>query len=298
MTTETLAPDTDARAALNSSAITPILSEISRDGGPRTDGDFSAVAMLLVDSLLTGDEESLRVLQDWLRQERAQGAGDRAESRGRLLGLIDASHWAIERVLPRSEVARVERSSHANQFLNELAASPGLGNRELADRLSVDETQVSRLGRTLREHGLAASRQIGRRNRWELTPKGMRTLEVLNGVARDAASSSSTVVDDGSAAELAEDDLPEALDVNSPASILAALAKLFAAKPAVGEGYVQTLEKELPSPWLASMEDETVWHIASLSVGLPDDVEELSHDAKEVVVAKLDELLTEESSRV
>lgn len=284
--TETLAPATEAGAALKSSAITPVLAEISNGGGPRTDGQFSAVAMLLIDSVLTGDEEALRELQEWLRNERAQRTSDDAEQkpelRGRLLGLIDASHWAIERVLPPSEVSRVERSSHANQFLKELAATPGLGNRELAALLAVDDTQVSRLGRTLRKHGLAASRQIGRRNRWELTPKGLRTLEVLNGVA-DTAQLSQRSVDDGSVGAVSENKPGSpSVETTPPASILAVLAKFFGTRPVADNDFAQWLEK-----WLPSMRDEAVRRIASRSA-------ELSHEAKETIAANVDELLRKE----
>lgn len=175
------------RATLAQSPVTPILAEITEDGGARTDGDFSAVAMALIDSTLIGDEGSLRVLQDWLRDERARCAGDQLDGQanmlqGRLLGLLDANHWAIERALPLTDIGRLERGSHSHEFLRKLVTAPGLTNSDLAKQLEVDDSEISRVGKKLREDGLVIRRQFGRTKRWELTPKGRRTLELLDGV--------------------------------------------------------------------------------------------------------------------
>ena len=81
-----------------------ILDEIAADGGLRTDGDFSALAMLLIDSTINGNEDALRAVHGWLKGEyaRASEPGDSAdpEVRGQIKGLIDVSHWAGRRALP------------------------------------------------------------------------------------------------------------------------------------------------------------------------------------------------------
>jgi len=80
------------------------LDEIAGDGGLRTDGDFSALAMLLIDSTISGNEDALRAVHGWLEGEyaRASELGDSADPEvcGRIKGLIDVSHWAGRRALP------------------------------------------------------------------------------------------------------------------------------------------------------------------------------------------------------
>lgn len=194
MPTSTLPAGSSGGANLAQSPITSVLAEIKADGGARTDGDFSALAMLLIDSVLNGDNDSLAILQTWLREERAHISDGNPDDnrdvlRGRLLGLIDASHWAIRRALPLAEVAALERGTHAYYFLKDLVVQPGLANGELAGRLGVDDTEISRTGKKLLSNGLVVRRSFGRRNRWEITPKGRRTLQVLDGFdeKKDAA---------------------------------------------------------------------------------------------------------------
>jgi hypothetical protein len=69
--------------------------------GDRSEGNFSSLGMLIVDSLLSRDEEALRVLHDGLRRTygRYRGAPDSdPEAVGRVLGLIDSTSWALRRL--------------------------------------------------------------------------------------------------------------------------------------------------------------------------------------------------------
>jgi predicted NBD/HSP70 family sugar kinase len=174
-------------AAEGLSGTKAVLEQIGATGGASTDGQFSAVAMLLVDSLVKGDEESLQAVQEWLQWEYGEASlGDSegpsvAERSGRLLGLVDVSHWAIERVLPLGSLARLERGTYAVRFLRELEAQSGLSNQDVAGRLHVDETEVSRVGKRLLEDGLAFRRRLGRKNFWEISPKGRRSLQLVEG---------------------------------------------------------------------------------------------------------------------
>lgn len=187
-----------------------VLDEIANDGGAVTEGDFSALAMLLVDATLRGDEQSLKSVQEWLRWEYGEGVlatgnlDEEAVRYGRLLGLTDVSHWAIERVLPVASLSRLERGAYATRFLRELVASPGLSNQELADLLAVDQTEISRVGRRLLEDGMAVRRRLGRRNCWEISPKGRRSLQLLDGARTDNMQVTSEVV--------AVDDLIQSVD--------------------------------------------------------------------------------------
>ena len=154
MAKQTLTAIEDQASDLGPNPIVSVLDEIGAEGGLRTDGDFSALAMLLIDSSMNGDDSALRAIQDWLRAEYARASGQSdpggIEARGRTRGLIDASHWAIQRVLPLSDIRWVEAGSHAERFMSALRREPGLSNRDLAERLAVDETQISRSGRKLR----------------------------------------------------------------------------------------------------------------------------------------------------
>ena len=187
--TLTLPEATSAMEPFN--AAQAVLEEISADGGPLTDGDFSALAMLLIDATLRGDEHSLKAVQEWLRWEYGEGVLSEEETDGhlsrigRLLGLVDVSHWAIERVLPVASLRRLERGGYTARFLRELETSPGLSNTDLANLLAVDETEVSRVGRRLLDDGMAIKRRVGRRNFWEISPKGRRSLQLLDGARTD-----------------------------------------------------------------------------------------------------------------
>jgi predicted NBD/HSP70 family sugar kinase len=141
------------------------------------EGRFNALAMLVTDASLAGDEPALEAAQDglqWLysRHEMLTNPDDsQVEQRGRLLGMIDGTHWALRR-LPSTLHAGVDPSSHAGRFLQTVAQRPGLSNQELAMQLGIDETEVSRVGRRLLAAGVVWRRKDWRRNAWDITPRG------------------------------------------------------------------------------------------------------------------------------
>jgi predicted NBD/HSP70 family sugar kinase len=145
-------------------------------------GDFNALAMLIVDAVLDGDDASLRAAQDGLQRVYGEQSwledpsAEQMESRGRVLGMIDLVQWSLRRVVPKSLVARLEPDGYARRFLELVAETPGLSNTELGTQLGTDETQVSRTGRNLLASGLARKRKLGRKNQWEITPRGHQAL--------------------------------------------------------------------------------------------------------------------------
>jgi predicted NBD/HSP70 family sugar kinase len=151
------------------------------------EGQFSALGMLLTDASLASDKLALEAAQDglqWLysRQEALTDPDDdQVEQRGRLLGLIDVTHWALRR-LPSALQLGPDPASHAGQFLKAVAERPGLSNQELAMRLGIDETEASRVGRRLLAAGVVWRRKEWRRNAWDITPRG-RTCLVDAGLA-------------------------------------------------------------------------------------------------------------------
>jgi len=150
---------------------------------------FSVIAMLVVDAVLDGDEHTLgsavRQLQR-LVGVAAQEGHEHSESRGRLLGLLDVASWGLERQVSLEFLAEFEATSHAHEFLKAVAEKPGLSNSDLVVNLGTSEAEVSRVGRRLANAGIATKRRLGRRNYWEITPKGIQALEIIEngGVSR------------------------------------------------------------------------------------------------------------------
>ena len=68
------------------------------------EGQFSALGMFVTDASLAADRPALEAAQDglqWIysRQEALTDPdADQIEQRGRLLGLIDVTHWALRRL--------------------------------------------------------------------------------------------------------------------------------------------------------------------------------------------------------
>jgi AcrR family transcriptional regulator/DNA-binding MarR family transcriptional regulator len=137
------------------------------DGDP---GRREAVALGLVDAVLTGDDETLAAALNALRDARAHADGGLA---GWLDAAIAFAHWGLERAPSRGAVAP---GTQAHDFLRALDDAPQSGSTDLRRLLEVDETQVSRTGRRLLESGLVTRRKVGREVFWQLTPRGERAL--------------------------------------------------------------------------------------------------------------------------
>lgn len=150
----------------------------------RDEGFFRAVAMLLVDAILDGDEFTLDAGEREL--QHAFAVSSDAKDEGRFLGLIDMVAWAAERTVSLSSLAEFEASSHAHEFLKALLDEPGQSNGQLASRLGTSDSEISRVGSRLVAAGAAVKRRMGRRNYWDITPRGIHTVALLEqgGVAR------------------------------------------------------------------------------------------------------------------
>jgi predicted NBD/HSP70 family sugar kinase len=156
-----------------------------------SEGQFNAMGMLVTDASLAADEPALAAVQDGLQWiysgqgELAAADADQIEQRGRLLGMIDVTHWALRR-LPSTLQVRLDPSSHAGRFLLAVADRPGLSNQELASRLGIDETEASRVGRRLLAAGVVWRRKEWKRNAWDITPRGTKYLASI-GLAEEAS---------------------------------------------------------------------------------------------------------------
>ncbi|MCI3277219.1 hypothetical protein [Streptomyces cylindrosporus] len=157
-----------------------LIDDMQLDYG-MSEGSFAALGMLITDASLAADEPALRAAHDGLRRLYGQLVPDRdnpkvAEQRGRLLGQIDITFWALRR-LPSGLQLNLDPHGHAARFLTEIAREPGLSNEQLADRLKVDITEVSRVGRKLTSAGVAMKSRQWRHNAWTITPRGVTCLE-------------------------------------------------------------------------------------------------------------------------
>ncbi|TDC52716.1 hypothetical protein E1281_18775, partial [Actinomadura sp. KC345] len=155
------------------------------------DGHFSALGMLITDASLSADEPALVECQDglqWLHRHYLDVDaldGPQREQRGRILGLIDAVHWALKR-LPSGLQLALQPDGHAARFLIAVSGRPGLSNQQLAAELGTDETEVSRVGRRLLSAGVVWRRKEWRHNAWDLTPRGRQYLETSGLVPAEA----------------------------------------------------------------------------------------------------------------
>lgn len=162
-----------------------LLGGIESDPPAADERVFSALGMLLVDAILDWDEPVLEFGIVQLQRLASLAADDdrpreAALVEGRLLALIDISHWGIQRALPLDLLSQfVEPESRSHEFLKCIADEAGQSNRAIAITLGVDGTQVSRVGRRLAQAGLARKRRVGRSNQWIITPRGVQVVTVL-----------------------------------------------------------------------------------------------------------------------
>jgi predicted transcriptional regulator len=161
-----------------------------------TEGHFSALGMLITDASLNADEPALTEVKDglqWLHRNYLDTPaldGDQREHRGRILGLIDCAHWALQR-LPSGLQLALHPDGHAARFLVAVARTQGLSNRQLAAELGTDETEISRVGRKLLSAGVVWKRKEWRHNAWDITPRGLKYVESAGLLKEEPATAAS-----------------------------------------------------------------------------------------------------------
>lgn len=179
----TVETDGDPTKRVRRDELGNLLAGLKLDHAPE-DGHFMVLATLIVDAALDADEETLRdavVRLQWQHEMRSRRAASSDDYKrcGRFLGLIDIAQWALQRVPAMSLVPCVEPGSLAEDFLRFVRDNPGCSNEKLVSNMDRDKTQVSRVGWQLVEKGLAAKARAGRHNRWQITPRGRKTLLLL-----------------------------------------------------------------------------------------------------------------------
>jgi DNA-binding transcriptional ArsR family regulator len=183
------APRADARdapahitRASRAGRVLGLLEELEERGGVASRGRYDALAVLLTDAILSTDETALLAGQDGLQRVHAaqlhvaEPTPANFEQRGRVLTALEFVTWTLRRLTPAALTAQLERGGYTRRFLEAIERDPGLSNNELAELLDVDETEISRVGRRLRDAGLADKHRTGRRNEWRITPRGRHAL--------------------------------------------------------------------------------------------------------------------------
>lgn len=148
------------------------------------EGQWAAFTAHVVDAALSSDDATLESaytgLQWMAAQLRVQGDGsaDVVFEGGRVRGVLDLVRWHLRRSVSAA-APTIPRAGLVARMLQVVSQHPGSRNQEIAERLGVDQTQVSRAGRHLRGPGLATVRKAGRENAWFVTPRGSACLESL-----------------------------------------------------------------------------------------------------------------------
>lgn len=141
--------------------------------------------LLIVDATLEGDTYSLDLALDGLRRTegiiggREDDTPEKWGTLGRVEALTEAALLALERVPSLEDLAAYEPDSHAVRFLRCIAEHAGASNDDISQETGVRAEEVSRTGRELVSRGFARKRKVGRRNSWDLTPRGTQMLQLI-----------------------------------------------------------------------------------------------------------------------
>jgi hypothetical protein len=144
------------------------------DTETRAEGVFRALYELVTDAVIRGDQVALRAADESLRRGRARLLEESdPEHAAALAGVVGIIRAALARMTPLEAVDRIRTDRYAYAFLQAISTVPGLSNREVGEQAGIaDETETSRIGRQMIEHGWAIKRSSGRTNHWEITPRG------------------------------------------------------------------------------------------------------------------------------
>jgi predicted NBD/HSP70 family sugar kinase len=171
-------PEPDRKRVGRDATITALLSSLIDAPADISAPRLSAVSALVVDAIRDDDEMALSVaargLQRLYRLQRRipNATPEQIEHTGVVVGLLRLVQTAADRVVPPLSELGVAEDTHAFRFLSAVTNQPGMTGRDLMRQLEIDQTQVSRAGRTLIEKGLARKFPLGRSVYWEATARG------------------------------------------------------------------------------------------------------------------------------
>jgi DNA-binding MarR family transcriptional regulator len=148
-----------------------------------TAGTVRAMAAIAVDALAESNRAVLEAMREGLRRRLGVwiAGADRSpdDPVASINGVLRVVEAAVQRLSALELPAAFGPGTHAHRILQAIEHDPGVSNSELRKRLELDETEVSRTGRRLREAGLATRRRFGTVNSWTLSPAGERLLGAM-----------------------------------------------------------------------------------------------------------------------
>jgi hypothetical protein len=157
------------------------------DGAPGWTGEelrrrARTIGRLAAEAAADGDLPALEAMID-LAASSAPRPGEDAEREFRrgVFEMLANTAKAMHQILQSNELlASVTAGSLAHQMLLVIEREPGTSNAQLQQLLGgARDDAVSRAGRILTERGLARKDRHGRRNLWQILPRGERILDVV-----------------------------------------------------------------------------------------------------------------------
>ncbi len=173
--------------------IAEVLAALEQCQDLEMEGDLEALRLFLVDAMMDHDDYALRHAVDGLHRLLATWAAVEAKDReilenhGEVRGLHNLASMALERMVPLAILAEIDPDTQAHEILAYVADNPGCSNLDVMQGTEIGKTQVSRVGRRLRDAGLIRKQRTGTRNAWQATPRGLGALHAsASGGARPA----------------------------------------------------------------------------------------------------------------
>ena len=144
------------------------------------------VGAWMTDASLVADAEALELGLQALQQghSRLEPSVRSGRLGGMVVALAEVARAASDRAYQSTWERTVEAKSWAAQMLLVIASHRGVTSTEILEQLrtskaSLDESQISRSGRTLQDRGLATAARLGRSMVWRTTPRGERAVFAL-----------------------------------------------------------------------------------------------------------------------
>lgn len=141
----------------------------------------AAVSRWLVDASLLVDAQNLHTGLETLRSAHVRLSSASTPESMRLEGMITALAETARACLDRARQTQLAETldprTVAARMLIMIDTKPGITSAEMTQQLDVDDSQISRSGRALIEHGLAVKERHGRVRSWRSTPRGAFTAQ-------------------------------------------------------------------------------------------------------------------------
>jgi predicted transcriptional regulator len=154
--------------------------EHSAQEGTAGDEDIDQLSTTLAQLILSLRLDALEDFHDQLQYRLARWREQIPELSAEISPLVLATRRVLERAVTEADLRLVLGSEQAADVLRALVAEPGLTTADMANRLNVHVSAISRTGRQLLDCELVYTRAIGRHHVWELTPRGEAVLAAVS----------------------------------------------------------------------------------------------------------------------